>query len=303
MNTSYLTVEEYKRAPTAINTSNLDYFTGITNTAAQDVELANVIARASAWVDNICQLPDGLAASVNTEIREVYITKDGYLRVQPYNFPIIQLQSLQWKVYPTSAWISVDVVNNVTTYLRYFETMMWFPFFNGPALTIGNAYAYPVSAPYMPYLTPTDSARIQDLKMTVQYSYINGYPNTTLTASVLAGAQSITVDDPTGIIAGTVLTIYDGANTEKVTVSTTPTNNTLTLSKPLIFAHNSGIAVSAIPADVKQACILLVNYLLKERGVNSITMEGTTNPIMQKYDDVRDVKMAKEVLRPYRRVV
>jgi hypothetical protein len=301
MNTSYLTVNEYKRAPSGVDFSNLDYFAGTSDTAAQDAELANVIARASAWIDNYCQLPDGLAASVNTETREAYITRDGYLRIQPYNVPIIQLQSLKWKVYPTSEWTSVDL-SNVQVYSRYFETMMWFPYFNGPALTIGSAYAYPVSAPYLPYLTPTDSARIEDLKLTVQYSYINGFPNTTLISSASAGSTSIDVEDTVGIMAGTVLTIYDGGQTEKITIQSV-NGNTLTLQKPLLFNHADGIAVSAIPADVKQACILVTNYFLKERGVNSITMEGAQNPNMQKYDDVRDLEIAKEMLRKYRRVV
>jgi hypothetical protein len=302
INTSYLTVNEYKRAPTAINTSNLDYLAGLTDSSSQDAELANVIARASAWIDNYCQLPGGLAASVNTETRAVYLTRDGFLRIQPYNFPIIQLQSLQWRLYPNAAWTTVDI-NNIQVYDRYFENLMWFPFLSGPSLTVGTSYAYPVSVPYMPYVDPTTRANIEDLQVTVQYTYINGYPNTTLSADVTAGASTITVDDATGIIAGkTSLTMYDGGKTEKVTVQSIA-GNVLTLTKPLIFAHSKGIAVSAIPADVKQACILVVNYLLKERGVNSITMEGVQNPQMQKYDDTADLDFAKSMLRQYRRVV
>lgn len=302
MNTSYLTVDEYKRAPTAIDSSNLDYFSGTSNTQAQDAELANVIARASAWINNYCQQPDGLAASVNSETRPFYIGRDGFLRIQPYNFPIIQLQSVQWRLFPTATWSSIDV-SNIQVYDRHFETPLWFPFLNGPALNVSGTYAYPVSAPYTPYLDPSTRANLEEMQVTVQYTYINGFPNATLNVAASEGNTTITLDNVTGILGGTVLTIYDGDKTEYITVSGSPSGNVVTLTSPLLFAHNAKVAVSAIPADVKQACIMLVNYLLKERGVNSITMEGSQNPIMQKYDDVRDIEVAKQLLRQYRRVV
>jgi hypothetical protein len=299
LNTSYLTVDEYLRAPTGISTV-VDY-TNINDQNAQRAEIANVIARASAWIDNYLELPNGLYASINTETRAVNVSRDGLLRIRPWNVPIIQVLSFQWRAYPTAQWVTVDPTT-LQVYERYFEYMTWFPFFNGPALTVGNEYAYPISAPYTPYLTPTESANISDLQITAQFSYINGYPNTTLSVDAKAGDTTITVDDATGVINGTVLTMYDGSMTEKIAVSGVA-GNVLTLRNPLRFDHTAGIAVSAIPADVKQACILLCNYLLKERGTNAITLEGVTNPVMNKYFDDKDVSMAKELLRRYRRVV
>ena len=302
MNTSYLTVAEYKRAPTGTDVANLDYYTQSTDTTAQDAELANVIARASAWIDNYCELPNGLAASENTETERTWLTRDGWLRIRPKNIPIISLQSLQWRVSPASAWTPVDI-SNVQTFPRSFETQMWFPYMEGTTLTIGGSFAFPINAPYTPfYMPPQQAAQIEDLQLTVQYSYINGYPNTMLVGAVAAGANSITVDDATGIVEGSTMTIYDGGNTEKVTASSVSGSHVY-LTRQLIFDHSDGIAVSAIPADVKQACILIVNYALKERGVNSITMQGVQNPLMQKYDDVRDIEIAKDILRKYRRVV
>lgn len=301
MNTSYLTTDEYKRAPTAINTSNLDYFSGISDPVAQDAELANVIARASAWLDNICELPNGLAASVNTETIPTNITRDGFIRIRPSNIPIIKLTSFQWRAYAGAGWTVVDIINAVTVYQRYFETMLWSPMFGG-AFQIGGNYAYPMGSQNGYYVDPTAAANLQEIQLTVQYSYINGFPNTTLVGPYTAGVSIITVDDATGILSGTVLTIYEGGKTEKVTVLSL-VGNVLTLTSPLLFAHITKVAVSAIPADVKQACILLVNYLIKERGVNSITLEGASNPKMQTYDDTKDVDMAKDMMRRYKRVV
>lgn len=301
MKTSYLTVDEYKRAPTGINTSDLDYFSGTTDINAQDAELAMVIARASAWVDNYCQLPGGLAASTNTETQSVYITRDGYLRIRPNNIPVLSLQELKWRVNPTMSWTTIDVTQ-VQVLDRLLEAMMWFPLGDGPSLAIGGSYALPMSTSYTSYVDPVSAARLEDIKLTVQFTYTNGYPNPSLAVDCASGAQSITVDDVVGIDSGTNLTMYDGAKTENITV-TSVTGNTLLLNAPLIFSHSKGIGVSAIPAEVKAACILIVNYLLKERGVNSITLEGAQNPQMQKYDDKADIELAKSMLRQYRRVV
>src|SRR5262245_25615943 len=53
---SYITCEEYRAAPTALNTNNL--VTGPTATQTdQDNELAGIIARASRWIDNVARQP------------------------------------------------------------------------------------------------------------------------------------------------------------------------------------------------------------------------------------------------------
>ena len=51
---SYLTCEEYRAAPTALNTNNL--VPGGTQTD-QDNELAGIIGRASRWIDNVARQP------------------------------------------------------------------------------------------------------------------------------------------------------------------------------------------------------------------------------------------------------
>ncbi|UJF36634.1 hypothetical protein [Paenibacillus hexagrammi] len=298
----YLTVDEYKRVPSAINVSNLDYFSGISDATAQDSELANVIERASAWVDSYCTAPDGFWASEVTETRSTFITRDGYLRVRPNNFPINELKSIKYRNYPTQPWNIVDTAN-VEQFERYFETPLLISPFGTPMFgyPIGS---YPVSGQtYVPYVSPTDAANLQDVKVTIQYTYVKGYAHTLLASDAFAGTSEITVVDPTGIKVGTELTIYDGGHQERIKAATTPVGNVVTLTQPLTSDHASGVGVSAIPADIKQACILMVNYFLKERGVNSITIEGTANPMMQKYDDIRDVKLAKEILSGYRRVI
>ena len=50
--TPYLTLGEYKSAPTAIDIDNLVF--NSQDPDVQDSELTNVIARASSWIDTFC---------------------------------------------------------------------------------------------------------------------------------------------------------------------------------------------------------------------------------------------------------
>jgi hypothetical protein len=59
----YLTTQEYRNAPTAIDIDNLVF--NSQDPEAQDNELANVIARASSWVDTYCN--QILGATYETE--------------------------------------------------------------------------------------------------------------------------------------------------------------------------------------------------------------------------------------------
>lgn len=299
MNTSYLTVAEYKRVATGIDINHLDFTD--TSQAAQDAELANVIARASGWIDNYCNLDDGLYASTITETMPVMMSKDGFLRIRPNNIPIVSVSALNWRLYPNTSWTVVDPVN-IAVYERYFETMFWYPMFNNQ-LNIQGSFAFPTTAPYTHYVGPTEAANYGDLKIAAQYTYVQGYPNTWMSANAPSGATTLTIEDSVGMIVGTRLTIYDGANTETVVVSNVVSATSIQLSKPTLFAHASGVAVSSIPSDVKQACILITNYLLKERGVNSITMDGVNNPEMQRYDQMSDLKVAEAFIKQYRRVI
>ena len=61
--TPYLTLTEFKNAPTAVDISNLVW--NSTDQAVQDAELNNVIARASSWVDTYCN--QVLAATTEQE--------------------------------------------------------------------------------------------------------------------------------------------------------------------------------------------------------------------------------------------
>jgi len=93
----YITVAEYKNAPTAIDYDNL-VVGG--NAEAQDAELARVILRASSFLDEY--LNQNLVASSRTETQRTRFTPQGYIELHPYQYPIISLQSFQYGADPNN---------------------------------------------------------------------------------------------------------------------------------------------------------------------------------------------------------
>jgi hypothetical protein len=154
-------------------------------------------------------------------------------------------------------------------------------------------------------------------------SYENGWPHAGITANVLAGATTIRVDDVTGM-TGAAVTIYDGADTEYVTVASAVADTplvlpngggtaqagpgTLTLTAGTTFAHAgaspSTVVISAIPGDVLWATILATTAQALEAGITSISIQNLPGSLTQGGHGVSDIKTEYElILDPYRRVV
>ena len=93
----YITIAEYKNAPTSIDFDNL-VVGG--NANAQDAELANAILRASSFMDEY--LNQNLRAATQTETQRVRITGQGTIALHPNNNPIISLQSFEYGANPNS---------------------------------------------------------------------------------------------------------------------------------------------------------------------------------------------------------
>jgi len=142
----------------------------------------------------------------------------------------------------------------------------------------------------------------------VQLTYINGYPHAGIVASALKGTTSLSVDDCTGM-AGMSMTIYDGANTEVVSVASTSTTSgpgTATLATGTQYAHvaseQAPLVISSLPSSIQQAAIFYATYITLTRGATATTVQGMPGSMSggggskMLYDD------AKGLLKPYRRV-
>lgn len=279
----YITVAEYKTAPTALQTSNL-VVGG--NEAAQDAELARLILRASSFMDEY--LNQNLVANLITETQRVRMTPQGYISLHPNNNPVISLNSFQYGTDPnnlqtltdpSTAWfensqVIIPLSQLSTTYSS-----------QGP-LAFGGA-----ASPYTQIFT--------------KYSYVAGFANT-LTGTVSAAATSLTVVDGTGIVAGQKYRILDGAKTETVEVASNYVygSTTVPLVAPLAFGH-TGAVFSNMPNALKQACILITSAFLKVRGDGSMMMSMTQRPVGQvQGSDLygSNIKIALDMIDKYRRV-
>ena len=277
--TPYLTLQEFKDAPTGVEIDNIVYYS--TDSAAQDAELFNIITRASSWIDNICN--QVLAATTETEQERTRYNKRGDLIFHPKYNPIIALTALSCGSRPDQM---VSVADCSKAWIE--DSQIVFPSNYISSLQLGSGTGYPRQEVY------------------INYTYVNGYTNTTI-ATATSGATTLTVSDATGIIAGQSLRIYDGANTELVIVGSGYTfgSTTVPLVSALTHTHSAGISISALPAAIKEACILLTVALLKARGDSAMIMKQGNQPgefieIADKGSS--DVAGAKRLLIPYKRV-
>lgn len=287
--TPYLTPAEYLAAPTGVDANDL--VPGGT-TQANTAALVDVIGRASSWADQICH--QVLACTQETEVKELSTDRFGSWRVAPTQWPAVDLLAATWQPAGSTFVSTLSVGTAIIEKQR-----ITIP---GTGL-LGSSSVGPLQFGAGGFHT----------RGWLTFTYLAGYPNTTLSGNVSAGATSITVTSALGIYGqqtglqvttGTNLTIYDGALTEQVQV-TAVNGSTLTLSAALVNAHNSGVSVSAFPAAIKQAVISLTSALIKTRGSEALVMSSlTSGPTktdgLGEPGAIEDVEVAVDLLDPFR---
>lgn len=279
--TPYLTVAEYKQAPTGVD---VDDFVGGGSIGLNDQELTNVIARASSWMDAHCG--QVLGATQDTESFRARTSRDGFLRVHPRYWPIISVVSASFGGSP-SLMSALDVS---TAWLEPMAVVF--------SLSYGSSFSGQLQFSRVMSFTQ---------EQFVTMTYVNGYANTVLTAPQ-GLVTTMNVSDTTGFQPGMSFRIYDGINSELVKVSSTyvPTTGAgaVSLSAACSFTHATGTSVSALPPAVKQAAISMVNVILKSRGNSALVMGSLTPGQIQAHNPAvaNDYEMACSLLAPYRRI-
>ena len=281
----YLTVAEFKNAPTSIDFDNL-VIGG--NQNAQDAELARLILRASSYMDEY--LNQNLCAATYTETQRVRMTGQGYLPIHPFNAPVISLQSLQYGTDPNNL---VTLPDPSTSWFEKQEILV-------PLSQLATTYS---SAGPLAFGFPASSRN----QVFCKYTYTAGWVNTTIAAPTSVAATSLTVANVAGIRAGQQVRIYDGANSETVTVASNYVygSSPVTLAAPMIYAHGTGAAIGDMPNAIKQACIILTTVFAKVRGDNSLTMAVTTRASTNIAGSERygsEVALALDMVNKYRRI-
>ena len=279
----YLTIAEYKNAPTSIDFDNL-VVGG--NAQAQDAELGRVILRATSYLNEY--LNQDLTAQSITETQRVRFNNQGYISLHPNHNPIISLSSFEYGSTP----------NNLTTLTD--PSTCWFE---------NQQVIIPVSDSQLTYSSqgPLSFGGVgARTPVFVKYTYIAGYVNTTIVTAT-ATQSTLTVTSGAGFIAGQSYRIYDGASSETITVASTYTfgSTTVPLTSALAFTHAAGVAIGNMPSAIKQATILATTAFIKARGDNSLTMAVTTSASgnisgAQRFGS--DLALALDMVSLYRRI-
>ncbi|MBU6427632.1 MAG: hypothetical protein KGR26_01350, partial [Cyanobacteria bacterium REEB65] len=85
----YISTSDYTNAATGVDVSSL---VANGDTQAQLVALAGIILRASGWANSICFQTLAATQDTDTEV-DVYVRRDGYVRVTNTYWPMIELDS------------------------------------------------------------------------------------------------------------------------------------------------------------------------------------------------------------------
>jgi hypothetical protein len=207
------------------------------NTQPNDsISLLALLRRASSLADGWCK--QQLRATIDEYTERLYPTKERSIRIWPKYRPVVSLVTLQYKYDNVDTWFDADLTNGLTVYPTYFDYGDWFNQFQ---------------------------------KLTVRYTYVNGFPISYITSPLTQGTATITVDDATGYVVGGVYTIYDGANSENVVVSRID-DTTLYLQSPLKYNHTTtGLTLSGIPQDIRDAVGIIASNIIS-RGTEGATV-------------------------------
>ncbi len=283
----YITAQEYQSAPTAMDTANL---VAGGQASAQLTALNETISRASSWIDQHCMGAWGtLAATVEVENARVWGSYRNSLIIHPKYWPLLEVSTFSYTsihggLASGSNAASITPAGNITVYPQQFEV--------APQGIIGWGLNSP-------------GGIVKGVEYDCQWQYTNGYPVSTLSASVAAGATSFTPVSAMGIYPGSTLSFYDEPYNEQVQVSSVDVADTspVLITSGFQYAHASGVMVTNLPPAVKQAAILLTTALIKQRGSGALevadmgVISHMTSGMPQGAH--ADVGLAAELLDPF----
>jgi hypothetical protein len=268
----YLTPAMFRAFPTWMDTDNL---IPDAQESAQDDALADALLAASDWAVSIVEDMPLHAHWRQGENVAAALQPSGRAVVRPRHIPVRALTALSWGSDPESM-TPVSLPDSSMRFEGDGRKMSWRPGggitqFRGPALQFGPRLSVPG-------------------QLNVTWSYVAGYPTTVLAAAASAADQAVMVADPTGILPGDVLRIYDPGLTEALTVASSyvpavptvpPTATSIPLAVPVANAHVIGTGITGMPRRILQAVIALTVGLLMREDVSGEEPESPFGPAVR----------------------
>lgn len=254
-----MSVATFKQHPTYLDLQNLR--SGDSSLADQDETLYMVLLEASTWAENYCRVP--LHAHLHTDYGRIRVDNAGNLKIYPDDGPVRRVITISTGQSPGSFTQVVNspicqIEDGLPIVMQFLgQTVTW----SGP-LQIGSP------APYS--------------EIFYSMLYCAGYTATVLSAPCLANANSVTVQDPTGIYPGDQIRIWDPGSDEPLMVATgyspveaaNPAPTAIPLSSPTQFAHAAGVTFTGLPADVHLAVAHKTVDLLQRPGQSNTSWPG-----------------------------
>lgn len=271
---AYLTLDEYRAAPTATGLYALSPSGG--SDEAVEAEARRVIARAGAWIDSYCDQP--LCATSYTQTQRARSSRRGDFVFSAERNPVIAVTAFGYGAHPASLTVAD-------------ATMAWVErrsiHVPGGGATLG--------------LESLQFGARPGAEWVISCTYIHGWASSVTTTAVDAGDHDLPLD-PTGYVAGRTYTIFDGSSTEQVTV-TAVGGSSITVAETLL-AHGAGVRVSDMPEDITEASILATTAFITTRGNEAMVMGNaqTPGPVTDlDPSTAATLRLAKNLLWPYRR--
>jgi hypothetical protein len=260
----YATAAEFNNYPTGVN--SYEIIPGASQQVLADT-LAQLLIQASSEADGICN--QVLACTTEVEFGRRRVDASGFLWVPTNQFPIVEVDALSAGV-PGQMSLFSDLSQG--------------------AFPSRNTFR-------IPYNGATDSGWVD-----TQITYLAGYANGLLASPVSAGASSLVLTSVLGVQPGIGLRIYDPGSSETVTVASVA-GSTITLAAPLAFNHAVGTGVSAMPAAIREAVILLTAVKIKARASESTELSSLSGGVSEKPDtQPEQFEAAMDLLAPFVRV-
>ena len=272
----YITVAEYKQHPTSINTDTLVPKGG---PAQQDAELARIIRQASAWCDR--EARQSLPAQPVTEQRAVQVDRQGRLLIHPSQWPLLELRAVAYGVDPSAM---TDILDLSSVWID--ASTAYVPLSGASASFVGSI---PVGW----------FGAIQGTTLLCRYTFLAGWPCTSLTADAAQGSTVLQVRSCDGILPGMSLRVGTG-NTEEDVTSVTA-SGTVMLASGLQSEQLAGQPVTALPLDLVEAAVLVTTAFIKRRGTDALAMgaRSATAKMAGKTGPDDDLDLARDILVNY----
>jgi hypothetical protein len=279
---SYITCEEYRAAPTALNTNNL--VPGAPQTD-QDNELAGIIARSSRWIDNTAR--QALYATQSSQSETARVDGTG----------AVILKARQDRVKSIDAFAYGPVFTQLNTLSTPISRAQYFIEENRTLLSLTTSGVQWTGG--LSFL-----AQPRNGDCVVQWTLTAGWVTTRLAAPAAQGATSVQVELATGILPGLFARIVAGDAQANVQVATTytPGSTTVALTSGLAAAQPAGAWFGEVPDDIKEASILATSHYIKERKGAGFTIGSkSSNTQTQKEDIGIELIQAEEIALRYER--